>query len=128
MMWRHDGRVWRQLTPEGCALMQRLARRTRRRKIPVTGACPMFGREGDLCLVVAHHARLEFDPKLGCLVTVPETSHHYVDPLPRQRQRERDRLMEAQLQMPIQCLRHAQGGGAGGAGLGWWPKRVRTHQ
>jgi hypothetical protein len=107
VMWRHDGRVWRQLTPEGCALMQRLARADRRRKLPVVQVLPdaALAREGDLCLVVEKHELLEFDRKSGKLVTVPETSHHYVDPLPRQRQRER--LMEAQLQMLLQRPRHA---------------------
>jgi hypothetical protein len=111
VMWRHDGRGWRQLTPEGCALMQRLARQSLKRKFPVVAVLPQahLAREGDLCLVVEKHELLEFDRKSGKLVTVPETSHHYVDPLPRQRQRqrERDRLMEAQLQTLLQRPRHA---------------------
>lgn len=95
-MWRHDGRVWRKLTADGAALMQRLARNQKRRMIPVATVLPSteLAHEGDLCLLVERRPLLEFDGRK--LATVPETSHHYVDPLPRQL--ERDRLLQAGLQ------------------------------
>lgn len=103
-MWRHDGRVWRQLTAEGAALMQRLARNQLQRRIPVATVLPdaSLAHEGDLCLLVERRPLLEFDGRR--LATVPETSHHYVDPLPRQLERER-LLREGLLQLAARFAR-----------------------